>query len=63
MAQLFGTRLSPFVDKVARALHIKKIDFEMVPITGPGDLKKWNPQTRKMPVALFDGENLHYEKS
>ena len=57
--KLFGARLSPFVEKVARALAYKALDFEEVPIKGPGDLKKWNPQTRKMPVLEVDGERIH----
>ena len=42
-ATLYGTRLSPFVEKCARALELKGIEFELVPPKGPQDLKKWNP--------------------
>jgi glutathione S-transferase len=53
---LFGSRLSPFVEKVARALQLKGLVFQTVDIRLPGDLKRWNPTTRKMPVIEIDGE-------
>jgi glutathione S-transferase len=57
--RLVGDRLSPFVDKVASALELKGLDFEMVPIRSPGDLKRWNRVTGKLPVLeLADGERL-----
>jgi glutathione S-transferase len=54
-AQLFGSRLSPFVEKVARALQLKGIDFTLVPPQSPADFKRWNPEARKMPVLEMDG--------
>ncbi len=57
--QLFGGRLSPFVEKVARALELKGLEFELVDIKGPGDLKRWNPVTGKMPVLEIDGEKVY----
>src|SRR2546427_104606 len=48
-ATLFGSRVSPFVEKVARALQLKGIPFSLVSPKSPGDFKRWNPQTRKMP--------------
>lgn len=53
--QLFGSRLSPFVEKCARALQRKAIPFALVPPRSPADFKRWNPQTRKMPVLDVDG--------
>ncbi|MCH6563431.1 MAG: glutathione S-transferase N-terminal domain-containing protein, partial [Myxococcales bacterium] len=53
---LFGSPLSPFVDKVQRALRLKKIEYEIVGPKGPADIKRWNPQTRKMPVLELNGE-------
>ena len=58
-ATLYGTRLSPFVEKCARALELKGIEFELVPPKGPQDLKKWNPATGKMPVLALDGERIY----
>ena len=55
---VFGSRLSPFVEKVVRGLQLKGVGFELVEPKGPGDMKKWNPQTRKMPVVEFDGEKV-----
>ncbi len=53
--KLFGSRLSPFVEKVARALQVKGIEFEVVAPKSPADFKKWNPQTGKMPVLEISG--------
>ncbi len=55
---LFGSPISPFVDKVQRALRLKKIEYEIVGPKGPGDIKRWNPQTRKMPVLELNGERI-----
>jgi glutathione S-transferase len=56
---LFGSRLSPFVEKVARALALKKMDFELAEPKGPGDFSRWNPQTGKMPVLEIDGGRIY----
>jgi glutathione S-transferase len=53
--QLFGSRLSPFVEKCVRALQRKGIPFALVPPRSPTDFKRWSPQTRKMPVLDVDG--------
>jgi glutathione S-transferase len=58
-ATMFGSRLSPFVEKVWRALALKKVDCRLVEPRGPGDFGKWNPQTRKMPALRLGGERLH----
>jgi glutathione S-transferase len=54
--QLFGSRLSPFVEKVVRALVLKRIAFTLVDVKSPSDFKRWNPLTGKMPVLDVDGE-------
>jgi glutathione S-transferase len=54
--KLFGSRLSPFVDKVASALELKSVAYQHVDLKSPGDLKKWNRQTGKMPVLELDVE-------
>jgi glutathione S-transferase len=54
--RLFGVRLSPFCEKIARALQLKGIEFELVAPSSPADFKRWNPQTGKMPVLEVDGE-------
>ena len=55
-AIVFGSRLSPFVEKVVRGLVIKGITWSLVEPRGPGDFARWNPVTRKMPVMDLDGE-------
>lgn len=55
---LFGSRLSPFVEKVARALQMKGVGFALVPPRLPTDFRRWNPQTGKMPVLDADGVRL-----
>lgn len=55
---VYGTRLSPFVEKVVRGLQLKVVGFELVEPKSPTDLRKWNPQTGKMPVVDFDGEKV-----
>jgi glutathione S-transferase len=55
---VFGTRFSPFVEKVVRGLLLKGVAFDLVEPKSPTDMKKWNPQTRKMPVVEFDGEKV-----
>ena len=57
--KLYGSRLSPFVEKTARGLALKKLDFELIPPRSPRDLGKWNPQTGKMPVLEIDGERFY----
>lgn len=58
-ARLFGSRLSPFVEKVVRALQMKKVGFVLVPPQSPLDFKRWNPQTGKMPVLELDGKRTY----
>ena len=56
--KLYGSRISPFVEKVARALHVKKLAYEAVDLKSPFDLKRWNPVTGKMPVLEIHGEKV-----
>ena len=58
-AQLFGSRLSPFVEKVARGLQLKGIEFTVVEPKSPADFKRWNPQTQKMPVLDLGSEQVY----
>ncbi len=57
--QLFGTRVSPFVEKVARALQYKGLEFSMVPLKSPRDFSRWSPVTGKMPVIDIDGARTY----
>jgi glutathione S-transferase len=56
--KLYGTRFSPFVEKVARGFELKRVAFDLIGPRSPGDLRRWSPQTRKMPVAEIDGERI-----
>ena len=57
--QVFGSRLSPFVEKVVRALALKRVAYTLVDVRSPADFKRWNPQTGKMPVLEIDGERTY----
>lgn len=61
-ATLFGSRLSPFVEKVARTMQLKGMAFKLVEPASPTDFKKWNPQTGKMPVLELAGER-HFDST
>jgi glutathione S-transferase len=52
---LHGTRVSPFVEKVWRALRWKRLDFEL-PRFDPLAFRRVSRQTGKMPVLEIDGE-------
>lgn len=57
--RMFGSRLSPFVEKVARALSLKGVGFELVDPRSPGEFRQWSPQTGKMPVLELEGERIY----
>jgi glutathione S-transferase len=57
--QIFGSRLSPFVEKVVRAVTLKRLPYTLVDVKSPLDFKRWNPQTGKMPVLDVDGERTY----
>ena len=56
--EIFGSPISPFVDKVTRALRLKALPFELVLPSRFGDYARWSPSTRKMPAARIEGETL-----
>jgi glutathione S-transferase len=56
---LYGARASPFTDKVARGLVLKKLDFELVEPKSADDYRRWNPETGLLPALDLDGELLH----
>jgi glutathione S-transferase len=58
-AALFGSRLSPYVEKVVRALALKRVPFDLTAPRSPLDFRRMNPQTRKMPVLDIGGERLY----
>jgi glutathione S-transferase len=54
---LYGPELAPFVDKVRRALHLKKLEYRLVEPQGPEDYRRWSP-TGLLPVLDIDGERI-----
>ena len=58
-AVLVGVRVSPFVEKVARALMLKRIAFEEVHPRSYWEAARWNPQTGKVPVLEINEERLY----
>jgi glutathione S-transferase len=55
---LYGSRLSPFVEKVHRGLMLKQIPFQQHEPHGPFDLRRNNPTTGKMPTLDLNGQRL-----
>lgn len=43
---------------MAKALELKGLAYEPVPVRGALDLRRWSPVTRKMPVLEIDGEHV-----
>jgi glutathione S-transferase len=56
--RLYGSRLSPFVEKVWRGLRLKKLPFELVEPATPFEVRRRNPRTGKMPALELEGEPL-----
>jgi glutathione S-transferase len=56
---LYGSRLSPFVQKVIRGVQRKGLRWEVHVPKKRDDMRRWNPQTGKMPAADLDGERLY----
>lgn len=55
---LYGSRGSPFVEKVYRGLMVKRIPFQLHEPHSPLDLHRHNPTTRKMPVLDLEGRRV-----
>jgi glutathione S-transferase len=51
--------MSPFVEKVTRALALEGVGFELVDPRSPLEFRQWNPQTGKMPVLDLDGQRIY----
>ncbi len=61
LPKLYGVRISPFVEKVHRALRYKGIDYEAMGLE-PLTLRRVSPVTGKMPVLEIDGA-LHHDST
>lgn len=55
---VYGPPMAPFVEKLVRALALKKLPFQLVEPQGPEDYRRWNPETGLLPVADVDGERV-----
>jgi glutathione S-transferase len=55
---VYGPRRNPFVDKVVRALVLKKLEHQLVEPSGPEDYRRWNPETGLLPVADIGGRRV-----
>lgn len=55
---LYGSRRSPFVEKVYRGLMLKRLPFEMHAPHSALDVWRANPVTRKTPALDLDGRRL-----
>jgi len=52
-AKLFGSRLSPFVEKVAGALQLNGIAFALVPPKSPADFRLFDRMRTSPPRQRF----------
>lgn len=59
MIVLYGPADAPFTEKVARALRLKRLPFELREPQSPEDYRRWSPETGLLPVIEIDGERVH----
>ncbi len=55
---LYGSRLSPFVEKVYRGLKLKQLPFQQHEPHSPLEMRRNNPTTGKMPALDLEGQRL-----
>jgi glutathione S-transferase len=55
---LYGPRITPYTEKVWRALRLKRLAFELVEPTSPDDFRRWSPRTGLLPVLELDGQRV-----
>lgn len=55
---LYGSRLSPFVEKVYRGLKLKQLPFQQHEPQSPLEVRRNNPTTGKMPALDLEGQRL-----
>lgn len=53
---LYGPELTPFTEKVRRALALKGLSYALREPSGPEDNRRWSPKTGLLPVLEIDGE-------
>lgn len=59
MITLYGSRASPFTEKVGRGLALKQLDFALREPESAEDYRRWSPETGRLPALDLDGERLH----
>ena len=53
---LYGIQMTPFTQKVIRALRWKGLPFEYHEPGSPEQLRRWSPETGQLPVMEIDGD-------
>jgi glutathione S-transferase len=54
--RLYSQSMNPFTEKLARALTMKRLDYERVEVSSPSEIARLSPVTKKLPVLEIDGE-------
>ncbi len=54
--RLITQERNPFSEKVARALSLKKVEFERVVVSEPEEIRHYSPDTLTLPVLEIDDE-------
>lgn len=55
---VYGPRITPYTEKVVRALQLKRLPFELVEPSSPDDYRRWSPETGLLPVMDLDGTRV-----
>ena len=55
---VYGPVRSPFIEKVAMALALKRLGHESVEPQSAEDFRRWSPETGHLPVMDVDGERI-----
>jgi glutathione S-transferase len=59
---VYGPAQAPFVTKVAMALRVKKLEWELIEPSGPEDFRRWSPETGLLPVLDADGVRVAHSE-
>jgi len=59
MIEIIGPTVSPFVVKILAAADYKRLTYTHTEQVSIRELKKYNPDTGKVPIVLFDGEAVY----
>jgi glutathione S-transferase len=56
---VYGPQITPYTEKVVRALRFKGLPHQLVEPTSPEDFQRWSPETGLLPVIDVDGTRVH----